>query len=122
MYLTADSTLNHYWSNSMAATSLLFLDLNASVATSSTASDVEQNKYIPLNFLTHNCIWVQSFSLEDGWNNPNKILSGIDTSSTNVEIVVITSGISNSRYYLMVGLLSSVIEFDTVARRIRVIQ
>ena len=122
LYLTADSTLNHYWSNSMAATSLLFLDLNATVATSSASSDVEQSKYVPINFLTHNCIWVQSFSLEDGWNNPNKILSGIDTSSTNVEIVVITSGIASSRYYLMVGLLSSVIEFDTVARRIRVIQ
>lgn len=122
LYLTADSTLNHYWSNSMAATSLLFLDLNANVATSSTNTDVEQSKFIPLNFLTHNTIWVQSFSLEDGWNNPNKILSGIDTSSTNVEIVVIQSGISNSRYFLMVGLLSSVIEFDTVAKRIRVIQ
>jgi hypothetical protein len=122
LYLTADSTLNHYWSNSMAATSLLFLDVTANVSQTSASSDVEQSKYIPLNFLTHNTIWVQSFSLEDGWNNPNKILSGIDTSSTNVEIVVIQSGISNSRYFLMVGLLSSVIEFDTIARRIRVIQ
>ena len=122
MYLTADSTLNHYWSNSMAATSLLFLNVVATGSATSTSSTVSDGFYIPLNFLTHNCVWVQSFSLEDGWSNPQKILSGVDTSSTNVEIIVIQSGIANTYNFLMVGLLSSVIEFDTIAKRIRVIQ
>jgi hypothetical protein len=123
LYLTADSTLNHYWSNSMAQTSLLFLnnDANIDVDTPSLAT-VYEALYVPLNFLNTNTVWVQSFSLEDGWSSPQKVLSGIDTSSTNVETIVIQSGISNTRNFLMVGLLSSVIEFDTIAKRIRVIQ
>jgi len=47
----------------------------------------------------------------------------VDTSSTNVDLLVITSGLANgSTQFLMVGLLTSVLEYDTVAKRVRVIQ
>ena len=79
--------------------------------------------YVNPNYLTNQFIWVQSFSLQDGWSNPDKVLSGIDTSSTNVDILIITSGLAqNNQNFLMVGLLSSVLEYDTVVKRVRVIQ
>jgi len=121
-YLLADSTLNHYWSNSMSATSLLFLNNQAVSNGTPGAANVAQASYKPSYFLSNNCVWVQSFSLEDGWSSPQKVLSGIDTSSQNCEIIVIQTGIASTLNFLLVGLLSSVLEFDTVAKRIRVIQ
>jgi hypothetical protein len=121
-YLLADSTLNHYWSNSMSATSLLFLNTQAVSDATPANADVNQAAYKPSYFLSNNCVWVQSFSLEDGWSSPQKVLSGIDTSSQNCEIIVIQTGIASSLNFLLVGLLSSVLEFDTIAKRIRVIQ
>jgi hypothetical protein len=121
-YLLADSTLNHYWSNSMSATSLLFLNNQAVSDATPANAVVDQAAYKPSYFLSNNCVWVQSFSLEDGWSSPQKVLSGIDTSSQNCEIIVIQTGIASSLNFLLVGLLSSVLEFDTIAKRIRVIQ
>tara|TARA_R110000868_G_scaffold411754_1_gene708878 strand:- start:13461 stop:14900 length:1440 start_codon:yes stop_codon:yes gene_type:complete len=121
-YLLADSTLNHYWSNSMSATSLLFLSLLAKDNGTAGDQTLTEGTYVPSTFLSNNCVWVQSFSLEDGWSSPQKVLSGIDTSSQNCEIIVIQTGISSSLNFLLVGLLSSVLEFDTIAKRIRVIQ
>lgn len=122
-FLLADSTLNHFWSNSVSARSLLYqqeLLQNNSVAGSQA---IVSGRYVATNYLNNQFIWVQSFSLCDGWSDPNKILSGIDTSATNAEILVITSGIANgSQNFLMVGLLTSVLEYDTVSRRVRVIQ
>lgn len=121
-YLLADSTLNHYWSNSMATTSLLFLNVVATSNGTVGEQTCGQSAYVPLNYLANNCVWVQSFSLEDGWSSPQKVLSGIDTSSQNCEIIVIQTGIASTKNFLLVGLLSSVLEFDTIAKRIRVIQ
>ena len=122
-YLLADSTMNHFWGASIAATCLLYQKVNI-VNTSSAATAIcEQDLYQAPNFLTQQFIWVQSFSLEDGWSSSQKVLSGVDTSSTNVDLLVITNGIADgSRNFLMVGLLTSVLEFDTISKRVRVIQ
>jgi len=122
-YLLADSTMNHFWHNSVAATCLLYQRTNIINTTNVLTSACAQDLYQAPNFLTSQFIWVQSFSIEDGWSSSQKVLSGVDTSSTNVDLLVITSGIANgSTQFLMVGLLTSVLEYDTVAKRVRVIQ
>jgi len=122
-YLLADSTMNHFWHNSVAATSLLYQRTNIINTTNVLTSACAQDLYIAPNFLVNQFIWVQSFSIEDGWSSSQKVLSGVDTSSTNVDLLVITNGIANgSTQLLMVGLLTSVLEYDTIAKRVRVIQ
>lgn len=122
-YLLADSTLNHFWQNSIAATSLLYQ--SETLVSNGTPGQqvVAEARWVAPNYLTQQFIWVQTFSIEDGWSSSQKVLSGVDTSSTNVEILVITNGIADgSKNFLMCGLLSSVLEYDTVAKRVRVIQ
>lgn len=122
-YLLADSTMNHFWSNSISTTSLLYQQVNINTNGTAGQQTVSEGRFVATNFLTNQFIWVQSFSIEDGWSSSQKVLSGVDTSSTNAEILVITNGIANGQQnFLMVGLLSSVLEYDTVARRVRVIQ
>jgi hypothetical protein len=122
-YLLADSTMNHFWHNSVAATALLYQKTNIINTTNVLTSACAQDLYQSPNFLINQFIWVQSFSIEDGWSSSQKVLSGVDTSSTNVDLLVITNGISNgSTQLLMVGLLTSVLEYDTIAKRVRVIQ
>jgi hypothetical protein len=122
-YLLADSTMNHFWGASIAATCLLYQKTNIVNTSSATTAICEQDLYQAPNFLTQQFIWVQSFSLEDGWSSSQKVLSGVDTSSTSVDLLVITNGIADgSRNLLMVGLLTSVLEYDTIAKRVRVIQ
>jgi hypothetical protein len=122
-YLLADSTYHHFWHSSIMSSSLLFQSLTAESTGTPAAADVTLDDYINPNYLNHQFIWVQSFSLQDGWSNPDKVLSGIDTSSTNVDILIITSGLAaNQQNFLMVGLLSSVLEYDTIVKRVRVIQ
>jgi hypothetical protein len=119
-YLLADSTYHHFWHNSIMSSSLLYQQ-NVITCDGTTAA-VEEYPYTQPTYITNQFIWVQSFSLEDGWASPNKILSGIDTSATNVDILVQTSMANASYSFLLVGLLSSVLEYDTQARRVRVIQ
>lgn len=122
-YLLADSTYHHFWHSSIMSSSLLFQKLSSVTNGTAGEQEVVVNDYVNPNYLNHQFIWVQSFSLQDGWSNPDKVLSGIDTSSTNVDILIITSGLANgTQNYLMVGLLSSVLEYDTVIKRVRVIQ
>jgi hypothetical protein len=119
-YLLADSTYHHFWHNSIMSSSLLYQQ--EVITSSGSALSVEENPYTQPTYILNQFIWVQSFSLEDGWASPNKILSGIDTSATNVDILVQTSMANASYSFLLVGLLSSVLEYDTQARRVRVIQ
>lgn len=120
-YLLADSTYHHFWHNSIMSSSLLY-QKNVIVGNATTGASVEEYPYTQPTFITNQFVWVQSFSLEDGWASANKVLSGIDTSATNVDILVQTSMANASYSFLLVGLLSSVLEYDTSARRVRVIQ
>lgn len=122
-YLLADSTYHHFWHSSIMSSSLLYQKMNAVSNGTPGDQSLAVDTYVNPNYLTNQFIWVQSFSLQDGWSNPDKVLSGIDTSSTNVDILIITSGLAqNNQNFLMVGLLSSVLEYDTVVKRVRVIQ
>jgi len=120
-FLLADSTMNHFWHNSVAATSLLYLQVN--IVNTSGDDTCEQGFYKQDNYLNNQFIWVQSFSIEDGWASSQKVLSGIDTSSQSVDTLVITSGLADgSKNFLLVGLLTSVLVYDTVSRTVSVIQ
>lgn len=122
-YLLADSTYHHFWHSSIMSSSLLYQKMNAISNGTAGEQSLEVDTYVNPNYLNNQFIWVQSFSLQDGWSNPDKVLSGIDTSSTNVDILILTSGLANgTQNFLMVGLLSSVLEYDTVVKRVRVIQ
>jgi len=122
-YLLADSTMNHFWGSSIAATSLLYQKTNIINTSTVASANCQQDFYSAPNFLSQQFIWVQSFSIEDGWSSSQKVLSGVDTSSTNVDCLVITNGIADgSRNLLLIGLLTSVLEYDTIAKRVRVIQ
>ena len=120
-YLLADSTYNHFWHNSLMSNSLLY-QKEVIVGDATGVIEVVEQAYAQPTFITNQFIWVQSFSLEDGWASSNKVLSGIDTSATNVDILVQTSMANASYSFLLIGLLSSVLEYDTQARRVRVIQ
>jgi hypothetical protein len=120
LYLLADSTLNHFWHSSIMARSLLYQNTLADVV--SGAYTTVDAPFVNPNYGNNQFIWVQSFSLEDGWSSAGKILSGIDTSSTNVDILVQTNLANSSYSFLLIGLLSSVLEYDTQARRVRVLQ
>jgi len=119
-YLLADSTYNHFWHNSLMSNSLLYQ--KELIVSDGTNVEVVEQAYTQPTYITNQFIWVQSFSLEDGWASANKVLSGIDTSATNVDILVQTSMANASYSFLLIGLLSSVLEYDTQARRVRVIQ
>lgn len=122
-FLLADSTMNYFWNASMAATSLLYLRVNVVNSTVAGADTTQQSNYVQQNYLDNQFIWVQSFCLENGWQSSQKVLSGIDTSSQNTDVLVITNGLANgTRNFLLVGLLSSVLVYDTVARTVSVIQ
>jgi hypothetical protein len=120
IYLLADSTFRHYWHNSIVATSLLYQQYVATVISQTLGQ--QSQPYVIGNFLTNQFIWVQSFCLEDGWSSASKTLSGIDTQSTNTDILIITNVNNNQFNLLMIGLLSSYLEYDTQSRRVRVIQ
>lgn len=119
-YLLADSTYHHFWHNSIMSNSLLYQQ--NTITSDGNGAITSDNPYLQPTYITNQFIWVQSFSLEDGWASANKVLSGIDTSATNVDILVQTSMANASYSFLLVGLLSSVLEYDTQARRVRVIQ
>ena len=121
VFLLADSTFRHYWHNSIVATSLLYQKVNVNVDASNIIVQ-ESDPYIINNFLSNQFIWVQSFCLEDGWSSASKTLSGIDTQSTNTDILIILNITTNAYSLLMIGLLSSYLEYDTQSRRVRVIQ
>lgn len=123
-FLLADSTMNHFWHSSVSATSLLYLQVNlVNNAAAGAGDDCQQGRYTQENYLNNQFIWVQSFSIEDGWSSSQKVLSGIDTSSQSVDTLVITSGLADgSRNFLLVGLLTSVLVYDTISRTVSVIQ
>ena len=122
-YLLADSTLNHFWHSSIMSSSLLYSQENSVSNGTAGQQEIVEANYIIDNFLTNNFIWVQSFSLSDGWADANKVLSGIDTSATNLDCLVLTSSLyDNTSNFLLVGLLTSVLEYDTVLKTVRVIQ
>jgi len=105
------------------SSSLLYSRENSVSTGTAGQQEIAEAPYVIDNFLTNNFIWVQSFSLSDGWADANKVLSGIDTSATNLDCLILTSGLyDNTSNFLLVGMLTSVLEYDTVLKTVRVIQ
>ena len=105
----ASITQDSLFSNSLYSQNLLFNDL-ASAAVS----------YNRTAFLNENFVWVQSFCDQEGW--ASKILTGIDTASQNLDIVLNTAAKTANGSVFMGALLTSMLVFDTNTGVVSVVQ
>ena len=105
----ASITQDSLFSNSLYSQNLLFNDL-ASAAVS----------YNRTAFLNENFVWVQSFCDQEGW--ASKILTGIDTASQNLDIVLNTAAKTATGSVFMGALLTSMLVFDTKTGVVSVVQ
>jgi hypothetical protein len=101
----SDITMNSLFSNSLYSQNLLFNDWQG---------------YNRNAFLNENFIWVQSFSDQEGW--ATKILTGIDTASQNLDIVVNHGAVAANGSLFMGALLTSMLVFDTKTGVVSVVQ
>lgn len=102
-------TQDSLFSNSLYSQNLLFNDLaNAASSYNRTA------------FLNENFVWVQSFCDQEGW--ASKILTGIDTASQNLDIVLNTAAKTGNGSVFMGALLTSMLVFDTKTGVVSVVQ
>jgi hypothetical protein len=102
-------TQDSLFSNSLYSQNLLFNDLaNAASSYNRTA------------FLNENFVWVQSFCDQEGW--ASKILTGIDTASQNLDIILNTAAKTQNGSVFMGALLTSMLVFDTKTGVVSVVQ
>jgi hypothetical protein len=105
----SDITTNSLFSNSLYSQNLLF---NGN-------SDATNSGYSRQKFLSENFVWVQSFSDGEGW--ATKVLTGIDSASQNLDVIVNANTPLNGS--LMIGaLLTSLLVFDTRTGQVSVVQ
>lgn len=105
----ASITQDSLFSNSLYSQNLLFNDLaGAAVSYNRTA------------FLNENFVWVQSFCDQEGWSS--KILTGIDSASQNLDVVLNTAAKTAAGSVFMGALLTSMLVFDTKTGVVSVIQ
>jgi hypothetical protein len=101
----SDITTNSLFSNSLYSQNLLFVD----------AGDYKRSAFLDENF-----VWIQSFGDQEGW--ASKILTGIDTASQNLDIVITHSAIAADGSLFMGALLTSMLVFDTKTGIVSVVQ
>jgi hypothetical protein len=105
----SDITSNSLFSNSLYSQNLLF---NGN-------SDATTSAYSRQKFLSENFVWVQSFSDGEGW--ATKVLTGIDSASQNLDVIVNANTPTGGS--LMIGaLLTSLLVFDTRTGQVSVVQ
>jgi hypothetical protein len=105
----SDITSNSLFSNSLYSQNLLF---NGN-------SDATTSAYSRQKFLSENFVWVQSFSDGEGW--ATKVLTGIDSASQNLDVIVNANTPAGGS--LMIGaLLTSLLVFDTRTGQVSVVQ
>jgi hypothetical protein len=97
------------FSNSLYSQNLLFNDLA-----------VGASNYNRTAFLNENFVWVQSFCDQEGW--ASKILTGIDTASQNLDIILNTAAKTANGSVFMGALLTSMLVFDTKTGVVSVVQ
>ena len=93
----------------MYSQNLLFNDLAAGASS-----------YNRTAFLNENFVWVQSFCDQEGW--ASKILTGVDTASQNLDIIVNTAAKTANGSIFMGALLTSMLVFDTKTGVVSVVQ
>jgi hypothetical protein len=104
----SDITSNSLFSNSLYSQNLLFNGWSGN------ASSYSRQK-----FLSENFVWVQSFSDGEGW--ASKILTGIDTASQNLDVIVNAHTPANGSLFIG-ALLTSLLVFDTRTGQVSVVQ
>ena len=102
-------TQDSLFSNSLYSQNLLFNDLASCLSS-----------YNRTAFLNENFVWVQSFCDQEGW--ASKILTGIDTASQNLDIVLNTAAKTATGSVFMGALLTSMLVFDTKTGVVSVVQ
>ena len=111
----SDITTNSLFSNSLYSQNLLFNGWSGGAAGGSA--------YSRQKFLSENFVWVQSFSDGEGW--ATKILTGIDSASQNLDVIVNanTPIVGTAAGSLFIGgLLTSLLVFDTRTGQVSVVQ
>ena len=110
----SDITNNSLFASSLYSQNLLFNDI-------STGADNGTVKYSRTAFLNENFIWVQSFSSDgEGW--ATKTLTGIDTQSNNLEVVINHNAIYDNGPLFMAALCTSMLVFDCKSKSVSVVQ
>jgi hypothetical protein len=104
----SDITTNSLFSNSLYSQNLLFNGWSGN------ASSYSRQK-----FLSENFVWVQSFSDGEGW--ASKILTGIDSASQNLDVIVNANTPNNGSLFIG-ALLTSLLVFDTRTGQVSVVQ
>ena len=104
----SDITTNSLFSNSLYSQNLLFNGWSGN------ASSYSRQK-----FLSENFVWVQSFSDGEGW--ATKILTGIDSASQNLDVIVNANTPLNGSLFIA-ALLTSHLLFDTRTGQVSVVQ
>ena len=104
----SDITTNSLFSNSLYSQNLLFNGWSGAAST-----------YSRQKFLSENFVWVQSFSDGEGW--ATKILTGIDSASQNLDVIVNANTPANGSLFIG-ALLTSLLVFDTRTGQVSVVQ
>jgi hypothetical protein len=107
----SDVTTNSLFSNSLYSQNLLFNGWSGGAAGASA--------YSRQKFLSENFVWVQSFSDGEGW--ATKILTGIDSASQNLDVIVNANTPAAGSLFIG-GLLTSLLVFDTRTGQVSVVQ
>ncbi len=105
----SDITSNSLFSNSLYSQNLLF---NGN-------SDATTSTYSRQKFLSENFVWVQSFSDGEGW--ATKVLTGIDSASQNLDVIV-NANVPLGGSVMIGALLTSLLVFDTRTGQVSVVQ
>ena len=93
-------TQDALFSNSLYSQNLLFNDVDANAS-----------KYSRNAFLNENFVWINGFCDAEGWST--KVLTGVDSASQNLDIIVNTSAIGANGSLFMGALTTSMLVFDT---------
>jgi hypothetical protein len=110
----SDITNNSLFASSLYSQNLLFNDISAGGGGGTVA--FSRNA-----FLNENFIWVQSFSSDgEGWATKN--LTGIDTQSNNLEIVINHNAVVDNGPLFMAALCTSMLVFDCKSKSVSVVQ
>ena len=104
----SDITNNSLFSNSLYSQNLLFNGWSGNASA-----------YSRQKFLSENFVWVQSFSDGEGW--ATKILTGIDSASQNLDVIVNANTPAGGSLFIG-ALLTSLLVFDTRTGQVSVVQ
>ena len=121
-----DITTNSLFSNSLYSQNLLFNGLAANNQGEAVAAAYDAfpvSYYSRASFLKENFVYIQSFADQEGWSSRN--LTGIDTSSQNLDVIincpVLEAGADRGSLFIG-ALVTSMLVFDARTGAVSVVQ